>query len=388
MRYTTPYSTKAVRDRTLGEPYMKAFLETQWSPEARKAYEEKKAEEARKSQQQESKDSRKKYDAQERARWREAQKLAARASKPSNGMRDDPAYKVARYDAAGNRRSNVDMLVLMAVKIIRTDKNAFEDQFGVYRFPTSPVYAPRDWKLQAMLDTASLASEMSIREVSDIELKSTELNEKLSKVSTDIRKKKAFLGRIGSLYTAIEQWEATKEVIEALDKTPKDQKEQFKQEHSKEIENYNRAVGVFYKYSGRYATTPIMVYDEQAGKKVVSMENIAATLDSVVRTKEEIDKLQTERKQISADISKVRRISVGLALAQNDLFVHGPKYTPEKLQEIRNRAAAKEAQAISECEKVMEVEKEDFENYVDELLDGKIEEKTGFEVSKEGGKTR
>ena len=118
------------------------------------------------------------------------------------------------------------------------------------------------------------------------------------------------------------------------------------------------------------------------------MENIAATLDSVVRTKEEIDKLQTERKQISADISKVRRISVGLALAQNDLFVHGPKYTPEKLQEIRNRAAAKEAQAISECEKVMEVEKEDFENYVDELLDGKIEEKTGFEVSKEGGKTR
>lgn len=147
-------------------------------------------------------------------------------------------------------------------------------------------------------------------------------------------------------------------------------------------------MGVFYKFSGRYAKTPIMVYDANAHKKVVCVENIANTLDNVNTTKKELDSLQEQRKAIASDISKVRRISTGLALAQNDLFVHGPQFTEEKLREIRARAKEQENQAFEQYDKMREVTKEDFENYVDEMLKGNIEEHNGFEKARKGDSER
>lgn len=388
MRYETPYSTKAVRDRTLGEQYTKAYLEAKWDPEKKKSYEEQKAKEAAENTSKTETDTRKRYDAEERARWREAQLLAAQQQKQAPKMRDDPLYKVTRYDAAGHRRSNVEMLILVAVKIIRVDDKLFEDQVGAMQFPYSPIYAPRNWKLQKMYETSTLASEMGIKEVSDIQDRSDELSAKLAKVSTEIRKKKAFLGRIGSLHTAIQEWEATQGVMAELDKLPKDQKDAFKAQHEEQINTYNHAMSVFYKFSGRYAKTPIMVYDAKAHKKVVCVENIANTLDNVNTTQKELDDLQEQRKAIASDISKIRRISTGLALAQNDLFVHGPQYTPEKLAEIRARAKEQENQAIEQYDKMGEVTKEDFENYVDDMLRGNIEEHKGFEKTQKGDNER
>lgn len=388
MRYETPYSTKAVRDRTLGEQYTKAYLEAKWDPEKKKSYEEQKAKEAAENTSKTETDTRKRYDAEERARWREAQLLAAQQQKQAPKMRDDPLYKVTRYDAAGHRRSNVEMLILVAVKIIRVDDKLFEDQVGAMQFPYSPIYATRNWKLQKMYETSTLASEMGIKEVSDIQDRSDELSAKLAKVSTEIRKKKAFLGRIGSLHTAIQEWEATQGVMAELDKLPKDQKDAFKAQHEEQINTYNHAMSVFYKFSGRYAKTPIMVYDAKAHKKVVCVENIANTLDNVNTTQKELDDLQEQRKAIASDISKIRRISTGLALAQNDLFVHGPQYTPEKLAEIRARAKEQENQAIEQYDKMGEVTKEDFENYVDDMLRGNIEVHNGFEKSQKGDNER
>lgn len=388
MKWETPYSKKAIRDRTLGEQYTKAHLEAKWDPEKKKAYEEQKAKEAANETRKVEADTRKRYDAEERARWREAQLLAAQKQKQASKMRDDPLYKVTRYDAAGHRRSNVEMLILVAVKIIRVDDKLFEDQVGAMQFPHSPIYAPRDWKLQKMYETSTLASEMGIKEVSDIQDRSNELSAKLAKVSTEIRKKKAFLGRIESLHTAIQEWEAAQGVIDELDKLPDDQKDTFKAEHEAQINTYNHAMGVFYKFSGRYAKTPIMVYDANAHKKVVCVENIANTLDNVNTTKKELDGLQEQRKAIASDISKVRRISTGLALAQNDLFVHGPQFTEEKLREIRARAKEQENQAIEQYDKMREVTKEDFENYVDEMLKGNIEEHNGFEKARKGDSER
>lgn len=72
MKWETPYSKKAIRDRTLGEQYTKAYLEAKWDPEKKKAYEEQKAKEAANETRKVEADTRKRYDAEERARWREA----------------------------------------------------------------------------------------------------------------------------------------------------------------------------------------------------------------------------------------------------------------------------------------------------------------------------
>lgn len=377
VKYESPYSKKPVRDRTLGETYTRDYLKAQWNPEEKEKYEKKKAEERKAEENKQA--ERKKYDAAERERWRQAEKLAAQQSKKMRIRPEDKAYKVARYDTNGHRRSNVQLLFLVAVKIIRTDGNMFEDQTGLQKFPYSPIYAPRDWKMQRLLEASNASAKYDIKDVTDIDLKLAELGKKLSVVSTDIRKKKAYLNRVGSLSTAIEQWKATKDIITQLDALPKDKKEEFKTAHANEIKTYNAAMAVFNKFSGQRATTPIMVYDPAQRKRVVSTDNINMILGNLDRTKIELDTLQDQRKEIGKQISQVRRIATSFALSQNDLFVHGPQYTPEKLAEIRARAKAEEEKQMEQLGKVNELDRDDFDEMIDDMLQGEVQHLDGFE---------
>ena len=377
VKYESPYSKKPVRDRTLGETYTRDYLKAQWDPEEKEKYEKKKAEERKAEEDKQA--ERKKYDAAERERWRQAEKLAAQQSKKMRIRPEDKAYKVARYDTNGHRRSNVQLLFLVAVKIIRTDGNMFEDQTGLQKFPYSPIYAPRDWKMQRLLEASNASAKYDIKDVTDIDLKLAELGKKLSVVSTDIRKKKAYLNRVGSLSTAIEQWKATKDIITQLDALPKDKKEEFKTAHANEIKTYNAAMAVFNKFSGQRATTPIMVYDPAQRKRVVSTDNINMILGNLDRTKIELDTLQDQRKEIGKQISQVRRIATSFALSQNDLFVHGPQYTPEKLAEIRARAKAEEEKQMEQLGKVNELDRDDFDEMIDDMLQGEVQHLDGFE---------
>ena len=377
VKYESPYSKKPVRDRTLGETYTRDYLKAQWDPEEKEKYEKKKAEERKAEEDKQA--ERKKYDAAERERWRQAEKLAAQQSKKMRIRPEDKAYKVARYDTNGHRRSNVQLLFLVAVKIIRTDGNMFEDQTGLQKFPYSPIYAPRDWKMQRLLEASNASAKYDIKDVTDIDLKLAELGKKLSVVSTDIRKKKAYLNRVGSLSTAIEQWKATKDIITQLDALPKDKKEEFKTAHANEIKTYNAAMAVFNKFSGQRATTPIMVYDPAQRKRVVSTDNINMILGNLDRTRIELDTLQDQRKEIGKQISQVRRIATSFALSQNDLFVHGPQYTPEKLAEIRARAKAEEEKQMEQLGKVNELDRDDFDEMIDDMLLGEVQHLDGFE---------
>ena len=272
------------------------------------------------------------------------------------------------------------MLFLVAVKIILTDGNMFEDQTGLQKFPYSPIYAPRDWKMQKMLEASNVSARFDIKDVTDISLKLAELDKKLSVVSTNIRKKKAFLNKINDLNTAISHWNATKDIIAQLDALPKEQKEEFKAAHAEEVKTYNAAMAVFNRFSGKRTTTPIMVYDPVQHKRVVSIENINLVIGNVEKTKSELDKLQDQRKEIGKQISQVRRIQTSYSLSQNDLFVHGPKYTPEKLAEIRARAKAEEEKQMEQLGKVDELERDDFDAMLDDMMRGNVQHMDGFEV--------
>ena len=378
VKYESPYSKRPVRDRTLGESYTRDYLKAQWNPEEKKKYEKRRAEEKAAAEKNKQSDY-KQYDAAERERWREAEKLAAQQGRSTRMRPEDKAYKVPRFDENGNRRSNVQMLFLVAVKIIQVDKNLFEDATGLQKFPYSPIYAPRDWKMQRMMEGATESSKLGIKEVTDIEQKMQDLGNKLTVVSTNIRKKKAYLNRIDNLHTAIIQWKATKGIIAQLDALPKEKKEEFKDAHAEEVRTYNAAMAVFNRFSGQRAVTPIMVYDPTQHKRVVSIENINLVLANVDRTKAELNELQDQRKEIGKEISRVRRIQTSLALSQNDLFVHGPQYTPEKLAEIRAKAKAEEEKQIEQYSKVNELGSDDFDALFDDMMQGEVEHLKEFE---------
>ena len=230
-----------------------------------------------------------------------------------------------------------------------------------------------------MMEGATESSKLGIKEVTDIDQKMQDLGNKLTVVSANIRKKKAYLNRIDNLHTAIVQWKATKDIIAQLDALPKEKKEEFKEVHAEEVKTYNTAMAVFNRFSGQRATTPIMVYDPTQHKRVVSIENINLVLANVDRTKAELNELQDQRKDIGKEISRVRRIKTSLALSQNDLFVHGPQYTPEKLAEIRAKSKAEEEKQIEQYSKVNELGSDDFDALFDDMMQGEVEHLKEFE---------
>lgn len=369
VKYLSPYSSKAVRDRTLGEGYKKEYLETLWDPAARRRYEEKQRREDAKNAAEYRNMSDEQKAELDKARWQQAEELAvSNKYKPNPRMGDDPAYRVPRIDSSGRRRGEAKWLILVAIRVIRSDAALFEDQAGTYRFPTSPIYAPRDWRLQKMLEASAEVDRLGITDQSDLIQRRDELNNQLTAVATDIRKKKAYLNRMEPLHSAIEDWRATKDIAKRLDALPEDQKEAFKAEHADELAAYSQSVSVFYKYSGAKATTPIMVYDKAAGKKIPSEENIRKVLENAEKTKQELNALEEKRRDISKEIGRVRKVATSVALAQNELFCHGPQYTPEKLREIRERAAAKEREARAHYESVEKMDDDGLGEYMDELL--------------------
>ena len=145
------------------------------------------------------------------------------------------------------------------------------------------------------------------------------------------------------------------------------------------MKTYNTAMAVFNRFSGQRATTPIMVYGPTQHKRVVSIENINLVLANVDRTKAELNELQDQRTDIGKEISRVRRIKTSLALSQNDLFVHGPQYTPEKLAEIRAKAKAEEEKQIEQYSKVNELGSDDFDALFDDMMQGEVEHLKEFE---------
>lgn len=363
--YLSPYAKKAIRDTTLGEQYTKDFLNTLWDAECKKKYDRTHSRKATL----EDRKHRKDYEAIEQQRWREAQRIANRQPRDKGLMRCR-SVRVSYYDETGRRRSNLEMLILIAVKTIELDITPFQDPAGAVQNYTSPIYAPRDWKIQRMLDAATMASRLGITEQGAIPRRKDELNQELRNISIAIRKKKIYMNKREDLVDAINVWRLKKSLIEQYAKLPESEKGEFKEKHRDEFSEYNKAVSIFYKFSKKTAKTPIIVYDSQKKRRIVSEKNVESVIAGFNQANKEIEELTQKRNSISREISQIRTLSVNIALANDDFFVYGPKFSEEKLAEIDARAAAAEKEILESQDKMEELQTETMGKLLDDMFAG------------------
>lgn len=97
---------------------------------------------------------------------------------------------ISRYTKSGRRRTDIEMILLVAIAIIQHIKDKlFSPQVIDMKksFEDNPVYKPYTWKLQQMQDTLTLVQNLGIQDVKDLDERISKAGAELSHAKAEVR---------------------------------------------------------------------------------------------------------------------------------------------------------------------------------------------------------
>ena len=219
-------------------------------------------------------------------------------------------YRVGLYDKFGRKRTIIELLVMLAIKVVKGESERWlggQDEPAPEQRRT--IVATRDWKLQQMIDTISIANSEGVRNLGEVE-------ERLQKVGADLSRAKAELQRmsrsnekVAVLVQAIQEQEQLKEQCEKIYAMPAGlEKNIAEAENDAILKRYSEAKRIVYQ-NGLEAP--------EARQDLLSRHS---EFDLQLR---EVEKNIEELKQQYSRLSKLR---YNILLAQNKQYCYGPEY--------------------------------------------------------------
>ena len=269
---------KKVRDKTLGREWTKESLLDYWNP-----------------------DKTKEVPVVEDPFYSEPDKINSKTKEP---------YKVSRFDENGRKRGLVELILTLAKKIISTEG----DTYSTKTYPVNnPIYTRKDYKLQNMMDSISVARKENISSINQIQDKLNETGKKLSHYKLELKKNNATLNKMDTIKKAIEGYQAVRKVVEDIDKLEDGPtKEAVKEEHKEEIAEYKKNKSILYKY------------------RCASDEQIADFNNRYEKVENNISDLENQIAVEKSEYGKYKRLQNNVELAQNKQYLYGPEYEEEK----------------------------------------------------------
>ena len=105
------------------------------------------------------------------------------AGDPSSltGLSRSPVIYVSRYTDLGRRRTDLEIILIAAIKILKkaADRFAQKDQSRIPQ-KDNPIYKPASWKLQQMQDSLCMVQEMGLNDMNGLEKRINETGARLS----------------------------------------------------------------------------------------------------------------------------------------------------------------------------------------------------------------
>lgn len=269
---------KKVRDKTLGREWTKESLLDYWNP-----------------------DKTKEVPVVEDPFYSEPDKINSKTKEP---------YKVSKFDENGRKKSLVELILTLAKKIISTEG----DTYNTKSYPVNnSIYTRKDYKLQNMMDSISVARKENISSINQIQDKLNETGKKLSHYKLELKKNNATLNKMDTIKKAIEGYQAVRKVVEDIDKLEDGPtKEAVKEEHKEEIAEYKKNKSILYKY------------------RCASDEQIADFNNRYEKVENNISDLENQIAVEKSEYGKYKRLQNNVELAQNKQYLYGPEYEEEK----------------------------------------------------------
>ena len=262
---------KKVRDKTLGREWTKESLLDYWNP-----------------------DKTKEVPVVEDPFYSEPDKINSKTKEP---------YKVSRFDENGRKRGLVELILTLAKKIISTEG----DTYSTKTYPVNnPIYTRKDYKLQNMMDSITVARKENISSINQIQDKLNETGKKLSHYKLELKKNNATLNKMDTIKKAIEGYQAVRKVVEDIDKLEDGPtKEAVKEEHKEEIAEYKKNKSILYKY------------------RCASDEQIADFNNRYEKVENNISDLENQIAVEKSEYGKYKRLQNNVELAQNKQYLYG-----------------------------------------------------------------
>ena len=88
--------------------------------------------------------------------------------------------RVPRITENGRRRSDLEMIFLVALKIIRAIKDIFRNIEEAKAHPDNPIFRDFGWKERQMLDSLKMTQEAGVTNRDELELKVNDIGQRLS----------------------------------------------------------------------------------------------------------------------------------------------------------------------------------------------------------------
>lgn len=242
-------------------------------------------------------------------------------------------YYISAYDkVTGRRRTSVELILLLAMVIIKNEADKFnKSNMNIEDFESNPIYGKTDWKLQNMIDTIKVSREEKINNVEDIEKKLKESGIQLSRLKSQMKKNDTALNNMTTLYNNFETYNRLKDTVENIKSLPEgEEKERLKTDNAEVIKIFAETQAYFNNNAERQK----LINDEKQGEDFIKRYQ---------EIKDRKKELEEKLEKTSEVYRKYKKLQYHLELAQNDQYCYGPEYVYEKeVQPVKEQEEQKD----------------------------------------------
>ncbi len=299
------------KHQKLGEITGKNLIEFLAQKEHLKDFNHNKHKEQQKDKQEQSQDKKSEYsyDNKQENKYYQKNRYNTRTKK---------YYSINLYDAYGRKRSTLELMLLLAIVIIKNENDTWnKEQYTEKANPKSkdfvPVYGRTDWKIQNMVDALHVAREQNLTTPKEIEDKLDAVGLKIGRTRFQLNKTEKTIRKMESIHDAIVNYEAVKTQCEAIFKLQDEEaRERLTAQHSNEISQYKASKAVLYKY------------------KIVSDENIAEFKTRWESINEHRDTLKDNLDRVSEEYRQLKKLKVHTDYSLDDRYCYGPDFVYDR----------------------------------------------------------
>ena len=123
---------------------------------------------------------------------------------------------VSRYTYNGRKRTDLEMIILIAIKIIKKIGDMFRDEKMAKLQPTNPILRLSSWKITQLTDAYNMLRQLGIGNKKDLDKHISETGARLSHLKKETARLKIDLSATTELYSAITDIEDLEEVINKI----------------------------------------------------------------------------------------------------------------------------------------------------------------------------
>lgn len=233
-------------------------------------------------------------------------------------------YRTSLYDNYGRRRSLLELMLLLAITVLKKEDGLWEPETVPAGKENDPLYAPRNWKIQNMIDSIYTAQEENIETPAQLDQRLKEAGAAYSRANSARKKTVHAKEKMEAINEAVTSYRKTSEIAKQILEMPEGRERRIAEfDYRDALEEYKSAKAVLCQY------------------KISNEDEIVDFERRFEKIQEDIKDLDERLDLAKEEYRRIKKLSYNIELAQNTQYCYGPNYVNEQEQTQENNLGQK-----------------------------------------------